>query len=131
LQELDGVAPSNPLFVQEGYSAVYCNSLALKAIGLDPAGGARRSAAGLASFQRPYALYDAMPPTSPAQREQNLTDFMHELNSTGLTGVYSLGQSDFLKARAAKGPMPLRLWETLPFNAADPAAATNAAALIE
>ena len=131
LRELDGVAPKNPLFVQEGYSAVYANSLALKAVGLNPADGARRSAAGLASFQRPYALYDAMPPASPAQREKNLTDFMHELNSTGLTGVYSLGQSDFLAARAAKGPLPLRLWETLPFNATDSASATAAAALIE
>jgi len=131
LAELDAAAPKNPLFVQEGYSVVYANSLALKAVGLNPADGARRNAAGLASFQRPYALYDAMPPVSPAQREQNLTDFMHELNAAGLTGVYSLGQSDFLAARAAKGPLPLRLWETLPFNAADPASATAAAALIE
>ena len=59
------------------------NSLALKAVGLDPAGGARRPAAGLASFQPPYALYDAMPKTSPAQLDQNLTDFMHELNRWG------------------------------------------------
>ena len=131
LAELDGVAPKNPLFVQEGYSVVYANSLALKAVGLDPADGARRNATGLVSFQPPYALYDAMPPTSPAQREQNLTDFMRELNSTGLTGVYSLGQSAFLAARAAKGPLPIRLWETLAFNATDPASATKAAALIE
>src|SRR5205823_9312846 len=69
--------------------------------------------------------------TSPAQREQNLTDFMRELNAVGLTGIYSLGHSDFLAARAAKGPLPVRLWETLPFNATDPASATAAAALIE
>ena len=42
LAELDGVAPKNPLFVQEGYAVVYANSLALKAVGLDPAG--RRAA---------------------------------------------------------------------------------------
>jgi predicted amidohydrolase YtcJ len=130
LEELDGVAPRNPLFVQEGYSIVYCNTLALKAVGLNPADGARRSATGLASFQRPYALYDAIPPTSPAQLEQNLTDFMRELNSVGLTGVYSLGQSEFLAARAAKGALPIRIWETLPFDAHDPASATEAAALI-
>jgi len=41
LEELDGVAPNNPLFVQEGYSLVYANSLALKAVGLNPADGAR------------------------------------------------------------------------------------------
>ena len=38
------MAPKNPLFVQEGYSVVYANSLALKAVGLDPAGGAIRPA---------------------------------------------------------------------------------------
>ncbi len=130
LEELDRAAPMNPLFVQEGYSVVYANSLALKAVGLNPADGARRNAQGLVSFQPPMALYDAMPRTSAAQREQNLTDFMRELNSAGLTGVYSLGQSDFLAARAAKGPLPVRLWETLNFNAADPASASKAAELI-
>jgi len=131
LEELDRVAPRNPLFVQEGYSAIYANSLALKAVGLNPADGARRNAAGLASFQPPAKLLDAMPPTSPGQREQNLTDFLRALNASGLTGVYSLGQSAFLAARAAKGPLPVRLWETLAFNATDPASAAQAAALIE
>jgi len=130
LAELDGVAPKNPLFVQEGYAVVYANSLALRAVGLDPAEGARRNAAGLVSFQPPYALYDAMPATSPAQLEQNLTDFMHELNSVGLTGVYSLGQSQLLAARAAKGPLPVRLWESLAYDAHDPASAATAAELI-
>jgi predicted amidohydrolase YtcJ len=131
LEELDRVAPKNPLFVQEGYSAIYANSLALEAVGLDPAGGARRNAAGLASFQPPAKLLDAIPPTSPAQREQNLTDFLRELNAVGLTGVYSLGQSAFLAARAAKGPLPVRMWETLSFDARDPASADAAAALIQ
>ena len=36
LEELDTAAPRNPLFVQEGYSVVYANSLALKAVGLNP-----------------------------------------------------------------------------------------------
>ena len=130
LEELDGVAPKNPLFVQEGYSLVYANSLALKAVGLDPADGARRSANGLVSFQPPMALYDAMPPASPAQLDQNLTDFLHEMNAVGLTGIYSLGNSALLAGRAAKGPLPVRLWETLPVNATDPASATKAAALM-
>ena len=33
LEELDRAAPNNPLFVQQGYSVVYANSLALKAAG--------------------------------------------------------------------------------------------------
>jgi predicted amidohydrolase YtcJ len=131
LEELDRAAPKNPLFVQEGYSVVYANSLALKAVGLDPAGGAKRNAVGLASFQGPTPMLDAIPRTSQAQLEQNLTDFLHELNSTGLTGVYSFGQSALLASRAAKGPLPVRLWESLDFNATDPASATEAAALIE
>ena len=105
--------------------------LALKAIGLDPADGAKRSAAGLASFQPPARLLDALPPTSPAQLERNLTDYLRELNATGLTGVYSLGQSQFLAASAAKGPLSVRLWESLAFNATNPATAAEAAALIE
>jgi predicted amidohydrolase YtcJ len=116
--------------VQEGYSFIYANSLALKAVGLDPAGGAKRSAAGLASFQPPARLMDAIAAATPAQREQNLTDFLSALTASGLTGVYSLGQSPFLAARAAKGPLPVRLWETLAFNASDPASAAKAAALI-
>jgi len=131
LEELDRAAPRNPLFVQEGYSFVYANTLALKAVGLDPADGAKRNAAGLASFQPPAKLLDAIPPASPDQLERNLTAFLRALNAVGLTGVYSLGQSPFLAARAAKGPLPVRLWETLPFDARDPASATAAAALIE
>jgi predicted amidohydrolase YtcJ len=130
LKELDAASPKNPLFVQEGYATLYANSLALKAVGLNPADGARRPAQGLVSFQPPYALYDAMPRVTQAQREQNLADFMNELNSKGLTGVYSLGQSSLLAARAAQGPLPLRLWETLDFSATDPASADRAAELI-
>jgi predicted amidohydrolase YtcJ len=76
-------------------------------------------------------LYAAMPPASPAQLDQNLTDYMHELNAVGLTGVYSLGQSRYLADRAARGPLPLRLWETLPINATDPESAAKAIATIE
>jgi len=131
LEELDRVAPRNPLFVQEGYSFVYANTLALKAVGLDPGEGAKRNAAGLASFQPPAKLLDAIPPASRDQLERNLTEFLRELNAVGLTGVYSLGQSPLLAARAAKGLLPVRIWETLPFDARDPASAMTAAALIE
>ena len=137
LEELDGAAPANPLFVQEGYSVVYANSLALRAVGLDPKDGARRNAAGLATFQPPYgALIEKIPPTSREQLEQNLTDFMRTLNGVGLTGVYSLGrgpegESELVEARAKSGPLPLRLWETLTFEATDPKSAAEAVALIE
>ena len=128
LEELDRAAPENPLFVQEGYSVVYANSLALRAVGLDPKDGARRNAAGLATFQPPYgALIQQIPPTTREQLERNLTDFMRTLNGVGLTGVYSLGrgpegESELIEARASSGALPLRLWETLTFEATDPGA---------
>jgi predicted amidohydrolase YtcJ len=137
LEELDAAAPRNPLFVQQGYSVVYANSLALRAVGLDPADGARRPAQGLATFQPPYgALIQQIPATSRSQLEQNLADFMRTLNSVGLTGVYSLGrgpegETELLEARAASGPLPLRIWETLTFEATDPPSAAQAVALIE
>lgn len=144
LEELDRAAPNNPLFVQETYRVVYANSLALRAVGLDPADGAQRNAVGLVATQPPYALYDAMGQTTPAQREQNLTDFMQALNASGVTGVYNFSttaeslepdfgrsRADFLGSRAAKGPLPVRLWETLRFNARDAATAVDAVELIE
>jgi len=137
LAELDAVAPGNPLFLQQGYSTVFANTLALQAVGLSPGDGARRAAAGLATFQPPYgALIEQIPPTSPAQLERNLTDFMATLNAAGLTGVYALGrgpegESEIIAARAAGGDLPLRIWHTLAFEATDPAAASAAIELIE
>jgi predicted amidohydrolase YtcJ len=137
LAELDAAAPRNPLFVQQSYSIVYANSLALTAVGLDPKDGAQRNAAGLATFQPPYgAFIERIPQTSPEQFELNLTNFMRTLNGVGLTGVYSLGrgpegESERIEARALRTDMPLRIWETLTFEATDPAAADAAVALIE
>lgn len=136
LEELDRVAPENPLFLQERYNLVYANSLALAAIGLDPAGGARHSAQGLATFQPPYGrLVQQIAPTSEEQLEQNLTDFMHTLNSHGLTALYSLGRGpegeDYvLERREENGPLPLRIWHTLTYEANDSDGADAGAALI-
>ncbi|MGD8810464.1 MAG: amidohydrolase family protein, partial [Gammaproteobacteria bacterium] len=137
LAELDAAAPENPLFVQQGYSIVYANTRALEAVGLDPDDGAERPAAGLATFQPPYGDFiQAIPPTSPEQLERNLDDFMHTLNGAGLTGVYSLGrgpegETELLFARAAEGALPLRIWETLMFEATDGGAVERAIALID
>jgi hypothetical protein len=137
LAELDAAAPRNPTFVQQGYSVVYANSLALTAVGLDPQDGAERPAAGLATFQPPYgAFIERTPATTPEQFERNLDDFMRTLSGVGLTGVYSLGrgpegESERIEARALRTDLPLRIWETLTFEATDPVAADAAVALIE
>ena len=76
-----------------------------------------------------------IPPTTREQLEQNLTDFMRTLNGVGLTGVYSSGagggRDRARRARARSGPLPLRLWETLTFEATDPASAAEAVELID
>ncbi len=137
LEELDRVAPANPLFLQERYNMVYANTLALEAVGIDPATGARHAAPGLATFNPPYgSLIQQIAPTSEAQLEQNLTDFMHTLNRHGLTALYSLGRGpegeDYvLERRAEAGPLPLRIWHTLTYEANDPAGAQAAVALID
>ena len=113
LEELDGAAPKNPLFVQEGYSAVYANSLALKAVGLNPADGARRNAQGLVSFQPPMALYDAMPPDVARAARAEPHGFHARAQRDRAHGRLQPGPVGFLAARAAKGPLPVRLWETL------------------
>lgn len=137
LEELDRVAPDNPLFLQERYSVIYANTLALEAVGIDPAEGAMHPAQGLATFQPPYGkLIQQIAPTSESQLEQNLTDFMHTLNASGMTGVYSLGRGpegeDYvLERRAAEGPLPLRIWHTLTYEASDADDADAAVTLIE
>lgn len=136
LAELDQIAPENPLFLQERYNMVYANTLALEAVGIDPAEGARHPAPGLATFQPPYgSLIQQIAPTSETQLEQNLTDFMHTLNSHGLTALYSLGRGpegeDYvLEERAENSPLPLRIWHTLTYEANDPAGADAAVVLI-
>ena len=83
------------------------------------------------------ALRDAGSEVSDAQlyaawqqerKDQNLSDFMLELNKSGLTGVYSLGRGpegeDFVMERRAATPLPLRIWHTLTYEANDPAGAT-------
>lgn len=88
LEELDGVALKNPLFVQESYSLVYANSLALKAVGLNPSDGARRNAAGLCDSAPPCPVRCDGAGLSRPARPKPLRPHA-ELNAAGLTGVYA------------------------------------------
>ena len=129
LAELDGVAPKNPLFVQEGYVVVYANSLALRAVGLDPAEGARRNAAGLVSFQPPYALYDAMPATSPAQLERiSRTSCTSSIRS--VSRAYTASANRNCSRARREGSSARSALESLAYDAHDPASAATAAELI-
>ena len=137
LEELDGAAPENPLFLQMAYQAVYANSLALEAVGVSPSEGAYHRGPPLISGQPPYGLLnERMPIVAQEQLERNLFDFIHELNRAGLTSVYDAGRpseggiSLLQRMSPAGQPLPLRIWHTLKYEAHDPQGADAAVMLV-
>jgi hypothetical protein len=76
-----------------------------------------------------------MPTVSDAQIEQNLLDFIQVLNKAGLTSVYDVGRPpegdiSLLEKMSADGPLPLRVWHTLKYQAYDAAGADAAVELV-
>ncbi len=136
LEELDDVAPNNPLFLQVTYQTVYANTLALEAVGVSPEEGARHGRPTMISGQPPYGLLnEQMPTVSDAQLEQNMFDFIHELNRAGLTSVYDVGRPPegditLVQEMNDREPLPLRVWHTLKYQAYDQAGADAAVELV-
>lgn len=136
LEELDAAAPKNPLFLQVTYFTVYANTLALKAVGVNPRTGARHDGKPLIDPQPPYGLLnEQMPAVSPEQLEKNLADWIATLNRSGLTSVYDVGRPPegditLVDRLSAKGPLPLRVWHTLKYEAYDPKGADAAVELL-
>jgi predicted amidohydrolase YtcJ len=136
LEELDAASPENPLFLQITYQAVYANSLALEAVGVSPSEGARHVGPPLISGQPPYGLLnEQMPEVAEEQIAQNHLDFITLLNRAGLTSVYDVGrppEGDItqLERMSVDGPLSLRVWHTLKYQAYDPEGADAAIELI-
>lgn len=136
LEELDAVAPRNPMFMQVVYTHAYANSLALKAVGVDPAEGSRHGAP-LIVAEPPYGLLNAqMPEVSEEQVAQNVLDVIAALNKAGLTSVYDVGRPPegditLLDRMSEDGPLNLRVWHTLKYQAYDPEGAEAAIDLID
>ncbi len=136
LEELDAAAPDNPLFLQITYQTVYANTLALEAVGVSPSEGARHAAEPLISPAPPYGLFnEQMPAVSDEQLSQNLLDFINVLNRSGLTSVYDVGRPPegditLLGRMSEDGPLPLRVWHTLKYQAFDPEGADAAVELV-
>ena len=136
LEELDAAAPNNPLFLQITYQTVYANTLALEAVGVSPSEGSKHSGPPLISGQPPYGLLnEQMPEVPAAQIEQNLLDFIDVLNRSGLTSVYDVGRPpegdiSLLKKMSADGPLPIRVWHTLKYQAYDADGADAAVELV-
>lgn len=137
LEELDAAAPHNPLFLQVVYTTVYANSLALEAVGVSPQLGAKHGGPDLISGNPPYGLLnEQMPAVSDAQIEQNLLDVMATFNRAGLTSAYDVGRPpegdiSLLERMSAHGPLPMRVWHTLKYQAFDSEGADAAIELIK
>jgi predicted amidohydrolase YtcJ len=136
LEELDAAAPNNPLFLQVTYQTVYANTLALEAVAVSPSDGARHSAGPLVSPAPPYGLFnEQMPVVSDQQLQQNLLDFIHVLNKSGLTSVYDVGRPPegditLLERMSEAGPLDIRTWHTLKYQAFDAEGADAAVELV-
>jgi predicted amidohydrolase YtcJ len=84
-EELDGVAPRNPLLLQASYYRSYLNSLALETLGVtgNPSGAVEE--AGI------RALAARLPTASGEALEHSTREMFHDLNKAGLTAVGSAG----------------------------------------
>ena len=125
LEELDSAAPDNPIFLQILYTHGYANTLAIEAVGADPAEGSRLDSPYIVA-EPPYGLLnEQMPPVSAAQLEQNVLDVIADLNQAGLTSVYDVGRPPegditLLDRMSENGPLNLRVWHTLKYQAYGP-----------
>ncbi len=122
LEELDAAAPNNPLFLQILYTHAYANTLAIEAVGANPADGSKLGTPYIVA-EPPYGLLnEQMPPVSAAQLEQNVLDVIAALNKAGLTSVYDVGRPpegdiSLLDRMSENGPLDLRVWHTLKYQA--------------
>jgi predicted amidohydrolase YtcJ len=136
LEELDAAAPDNPVFLQILYTHAYANTLAIEAVGADPAEGSRLGSPYIVA-EPPYGLLnEQMPPVSAAQLEQNVLDVIAELNRVGLTSVYDVGRPPegditLLDRMSENGPLNLRVWHTLKYQAYGPDDVAGTIELIE
>lgn len=136
LEELDAASPNNPMFLQVTYRVVYANSLALEAVGISPDEGARHTAGPLISGQPPYGLLNRqMPDVEEPRIAANMLDFIDLLNRAGLTSVYDVGRPPegditLLERMSEDGPLNVRAWHTLKYQAYDPDGADAAVELV-
>lgn len=123
LEELDTAAPNNPLFLQLVYFNAYANTLALEAVGADPADGAKHNLGPLINPQPPYGLLnEQMPSVDREQIKLNIRDLIAEFNKGGLTSVYDVGRPPegditLLEEMMQEETLNMRVWHTLKYEA--------------
>ena len=137
VEELDAVAPNNPLFIQMVYFRAYANTPALEAVGADPAKGARHNVGELINRHPPYGKFnEQITVASKAQIKQNVLDVITRFNRAGLTSVYDVGRPPegdiaLLREMHEERPLNMRVWHTLKYEAFDEGDVDSAIALIK
>jgi hypothetical protein len=106
-EELDAVAPNNPVFLQASYLEAFVNSRAAQFLGVNsPSGHVPEDAF------RP--LVDKLPLATGQELESSTLGMIRELNQAGLTAVGSAGCDDALVARyrqwQARGELNIRVF---------------------
>ncbi len=131
LEELDTLAPENPVFLMRNYSEAYANSAALALAGLTPSGEARLSGRDSVS-----ALVNQVTWRNKAASAEAIKRYMSELNRIGLTTVYDVGRPsegkhEPLAILSQEMTLPVRVFHTLRYSANNDASTADAIDLIE
>jgi predicted amidohydrolase YtcJ len=136
-EELDKVAPNNPVFLQASYYEAYLNSRALQALGIDQnpgANGVVKDAAGRPtgriSEEGFRALVNKLPTAEGADLEASSLGMIKDLNRSGLTAFGSAGcEADALpiyRRWADQGRLNIRVFcITSPGGGGNPDAVTQ------
>ena len=93
-EELDRLAPNNPVFLQFGFRGGVANSMALKVVGIDSPSGRIRSVGPFAGL--PKVIREALPPyTEETWKEKYFKKTNEDFNRAGVTTVWTAGAIHF------------------------------------
>ena len=130
LQELDKIAPDNPLFLMRNYSEGFANSKAFVAANVNNNGESR-----LSGRDNLRAFINQVTWRNKTASSDAILHYMQALNSIGLTTVYDVGRPsegklDSLEALSESTDLPLRVFHTLRYSARNKASTAQALELI-
>lgn len=126
--ELDALLPDNPVYIQEGYTRGFANSLALASAGLVPGapladgveindGEITGVLNGATAF---LSVSQRIPPTPDATWDSSLRATVHAYLAQGLTAVLDIGGNtvtprhyEVLRRNVAQQPLDMRVYYTL------------------
>jgi len=129
-EELDEIAPNNPMALQEAYYRTYLNSRAIQALGLDKMtetwigrDGAGKPT-GIIEEQGTRIIAAKIPPPSRQTFEASTLAMIKDFNRAGLTAVGSAGcpndQMEVYRRLHRQGQLNLRVFCIVSFPAGNP-----------